>query len=71
MIGRSRSCGPVVSEHKFKIGQWVSYAPPGERRVVYTIVQLLPSEGGESRYRIKSVDEPHERVVRESEIWAA
>jgi hypothetical protein len=57
-----------VSEHKFKIGQWVSYAPPGERRIVYTIVQKFPSESGECRYRIKAADEPHERVVREAEL---
>jgi hypothetical protein len=57
-----------VSEHKFKIGQWVSYAAPGERRTIYTVTQLLPPEGGGRRYRIKSVDEPHERVVRETEI---
>jgi hypothetical protein len=57
-----------VSDHKFRVGLWVSYAPPGERRIVYTIVQLLPPEGGECRYRIKAADEPHERVVREAEL---
>jgi hypothetical protein len=56
-----------MSEHKFKIGQWVSYIPPGERRrTVYTILQRLPSEGGgEPRYRIKAAGKPHERVVTE------
>jgi hypothetical protein len=30
----------------------------GQRRIVYTIVQKLPSEsGGERRYRIKAADE--------------
>jgi hypothetical protein len=57
-----------VSEHKFKIGQWVSYASPGERRIVYTIVQKLPSESGECRYRIKAANEPHERVVEEVQL---
>jgi hypothetical protein len=58
-----------MTEHKFKIGQWVSYGPPGQRRTVYTIVQKLPSEGGgEYRYRIKATDEPHERVVTEAEL---
>jgi hypothetical protein len=56
-----------MSEPKFKIGQWVSYGPPGQRRIVYTIVQKLPAEsGGEPRYRIKAADEPHERVVTEA-----
>jgi len=34
----------------------------------YEITQLLPLEGTEPSYRIKSVNEPHERVVREHEI---
>jgi hypothetical protein len=56
----------LMSEHKFKIGQWVSYGPPGQRRIVYTIVQKLPAEsGGEPRYRIKAADE---RVVTEAEL---
>jgi hypothetical protein len=58
-----------MSENKFKIGQWVSYGPPGQRRIVYTIVQKLPSESGrEHRYRIKAADELHERVVTEAEL---
>jgi hypothetical protein len=58
-----------MTEHKFKIGQWVSYAPRGERRIVYTIVQKLPAErGGEHRYRIKAAAEPHERIVTEAEL---
>jgi hypothetical protein len=58
-----------TSEHKFKIGQCVSYGPPGQRRIVYTILQKLPSEdGGEHRYRIKAADEPHERVVTEADL---
>jgi hypothetical protein len=56
--------------HKFKIGQRVSYSPPGQRRTsVYTILQRLPSEGGNDlRYRIKAADEPHERVVTEVQL---
>jgi hypothetical protein len=59
----------VMSEPKFKIGQWVSYGPPGQRRIVYTIVQKLPAEsGGEPRCRIKAADEPHERVVTVADL---
>jgi hypothetical protein len=57
-----------VSEPKFKIGQWVTYGPPRQRKIVYTILQKLPSESGEFRYRIKAADEPHERVVSEAEL---
>jgi hypothetical protein len=35
---------------------------------VYKVTQLLPSEGDDCQYRIKSSDEPHERVVKESEL---
>ena len=58
-----------MSEPKFKIGQLVSYGLRGERRIVYTILQRLPSEGGgEHRNRIKAAGEPHKRVVREAEL---
>jgi hypothetical protein len=34
----------------------------------YEIVRQLPDDGGESQYRIKSMREPHERVVKESDL---
>ena len=34
----------------------------------YKIVRLLPENGGEPQYRIKSEREPHERVVKESDL---
>ncbi|HVY56816.1 MAG TPA: hypothetical protein VHA77_03110 [Xanthobacteraceae bacterium] len=34
----------------------------------YKIVRQLPDVGGELQYRIKSVREPHERVVKESDL---
>jgi hypothetical protein len=39
----------------------------------YKIVRRLPDSdgGGESQYRIKSVREPHERVVKESDLEKA
>ncbi len=37
----------------------------------YKIVRALPDSGGEREYRIKSLSEPHERVVRESELEKA
>ena len=37
-------------------------------RAVYKITQLLPSEGDDRQYRIKCADEPHERVVKESQL---
>jgi hypothetical protein len=57
-----------MSEHKFKIGQWVSYGPPGQSKIIYTVLQRLPAEGDERRYRIKATDEPHERIVSEADL---
>jgi hypothetical protein len=62
-----------LSDHRFKVGQSVKYYASGPRRElksssVYKIMQLLPGEGDERLYRIKSADEPHERVAREMEL---
>jgi hypothetical protein len=61
-----------VSGHKFKIGQSVNYTSrpfgAGNASGVYKITQLLPPEGDDFQYRIKSAAEPHERVVKESEL---
>ena len=38
---------------------------------VYKITQLLPPEGEAFQYRIKNVNEPHERVAKESELRSA
>jgi hypothetical protein len=61
-----------LSNHKFRIGQSVLYRSgiqgPGAASGVYKITQLLPSETHDCQYRIKSFNEPHERVVKESEL---
>jgi hypothetical protein len=62
----------AVSDHKFKIGQSVHYTSGpygrGTASGVYKITQVLPSEGDDRQYRIKSASEPHERVVKESQL---
>lgn len=61
-----------MSDHKFKVGQSVLYTSGpfgrGAANGVYKVTQLLPSVGDDCQYRIKSSDEPHERVVKESEL---
>lgn len=61
-----------MSEHKFKIGQSVQFTsgPYGRSGAgaTYKITQLLPPEGDDRQYRIKSPSEPHERVVKESQL---
>ncbi len=59
-----------MSDHKFKVGQSVLYTsgPYGRGGGVYKVTQLLPPEGDDRQYRIKSASEPHERVAKESQL---
>jgi hypothetical protein len=61
-----------MPQHKFKVGQVVDY-DPGRLGVrassrEYKVVRLLPPEGSDLLYRIKSVGETFERVVKEHEL---
>ena len=62
----------AVKEHKYQVGQVVDFTPgalTAETSIgKYEIVRHLPPEGPENQYRIKSVLDSHERVVRESQI---
>ncbi len=53
--------GQMVRLARGLLSRW---ATAGE----YKIVRQLPDNGGEQQYCIKSVSEPHERVVRESDL---
>ena len=61
-----------MSDHKFKVGQSVLYTSGpfgrGATSGVYKVTHLLPPQGDDHQYRIKSSDKPHERVVKESEL---
>ena len=60
-----------MPNHKFRIGQHVNLLPPISRHAsggVYVVTKQLPQNAGEYEYRIKSINEAHERVVRESEL---
>jgi hypothetical protein len=60
-----------MASHKFKIGEIVAIKPALSRHMpggVYEVTKQLPHNGHEFEYRIKSVNEPHERVARESEL---
>jgi len=64
----------VIVTHKFVVGQTVVLAPrvlrtsaPGQ----YEVLQLMPASDrdvDDPVYRIKSVDEKHERVATESDL---
>jgi hypothetical protein len=60
-----------MSERRYKIGQLVNYLGRDRASGVYQITQLLPLEGDAFHYRIKNVDEKHERVVKEHDLRAA
>jgi hypothetical protein len=63
--------GAVMPIHKFKIGQTVYLKPALHRNVpggAYIITTRMPDHDGEFEYRVRSMSEPHERVVGESSI---
>jgi len=69
---------PIVTQelparsHKYQVGQAVYYTSPTFGRAAatgsYTVVKLLPSEGDDYQYRIKSSGEAFERVAKESQL---
>ena len=61
--------------HKFNVGQTVRFRPPvGHLRTtaagLYEVIERF-DRNGELEYRVKSLNEPHERIVKESELIAA
>jgi hypothetical protein len=58
--------------HRFQPGQTVRLHHSSRYLSVaagrYEVRGLLPSEDGDPRYRVRSADEQHDRVVKESEL---
>jgi hypothetical protein len=69
---------PVVADdikimaHKYQVGETVYFTSPTFGRAAatgsYTVLKLLPSEGDDYQYRIKSSGEAFERVAKESQL---
>ena len=61
-----------MPSHKFTVDQDVELLrSPGELHItpgIYTIVRQLPAEANDCQYRVKSVRDGHQRVVRESQL---
>ena len=61
-----------VMPHKYHVGETVYFTSPTFGRAAasgsYTVVKLLPSEGDDYQYRIKSSGEAFERVAKESQL---
>jgi hypothetical protein len=62
----------VLKSHRYTLGQTVRYIAGPFSRVngngTFKIVKLLPPEGDEHQYRIKSAGEAFERVAKESQL---
>ena len=62
----------VVSTHKYRVGETVYFTSPSFGRAAasgsYTVVKLLPTDGDDCQYRIKSSGEAFERVAKESQL---
>jgi hypothetical protein len=62
----------LLKTHKYSIGQNVRYtAGPFGRlgaSAAFKVVKLLPPDGDEHQYRIKSTGEAFERVAKESQL---
>jgi hypothetical protein len=61
-----------LRSHKYHVGETVYYTSPTFGRAAatgsYIVVKLLPSEGDDYQYRIKSSGEAFERVAKESQL---
>ena len=61
-----------IKAHKYRVGEMVYFTSPTFGRAAatgsYTVVKLLPSEGDDYQYRIKSSGEAFERVAKESQL---
>jgi len=63
-----------MPSHKFHVSESVIVRPAISRNVPsggYEVTKQLPHNGREFEYRIKSANEEHERVARESELTKA
>ena len=59
-------------KHKFGVGETVYFTPGNVARPAasgtYEVIRLLPTDGDDCQYRIKSSTEAFERVARESQL---
>ena len=61
-----------MATHKFHVGEKVEFLIDQSGRFataeVFEVVQQLPESGGEYQYKIKSLNEPHLRAAKESQL---
>jgi hypothetical protein len=61
--------------HKYKVGETVYFTASNVSRPAasgtYEVIKLLPIDGDDCQYRIKSITEAFERVAKESQLKTA
>ncbi|MET0278111.1 MAG: hypothetical protein ABW198_07240 [Pseudorhodoplanes sp.] len=60
--------------HAFKLNEWVELLPSTLRSAApgrYQIVRLIPRDGNEPRYCLRSEKEKHDRVLSECDLKRA
>ena len=61
--------------HKYKVGETVYFTASNVSRPAasgtYEVIKLLPVDGDDCQYRIKSLTEAFERVAKESQLKTA
>ena len=59
-------------DNKFRVGQMVDFVPSDVGTAplarAYKILRLLPRDGNDLRYQIKTISEAFDRTARESEL---
>lgn len=60
-----------MKEHKYKVGAYVRVASRTVAAVPvgrYQVIRLMPPEGFQNQYRVRFVDDGHERMVKEADL---
>lgn len=61
-----------MATHRYQVGERVQYVrSPFDGHAasgVYTITRLMPADGQDPVYRVKSANEAHERTMAESQL---
>ena len=72
--GRGRRCCvmEMALKHKYNVGETVYFTASNVARPAatgtYEVIRLLPTDGDDCQYRIKSSTEAFERVAKESQL---
>jgi hypothetical protein len=72
--GRDRHFGAMemALKHKYSVGETVYFTVSNVARPAasgtYEVIRLLPTDGDDCQYRIKSSTEAFERVAKESQL---